>query len=625
MKRTIQAFVAVTIAALGKTSVGQSYTTDPAFLAKPIVDGSRVILEPRGLSLVDPIGLRDVVVPTIKIQNQQSMGYDIVFTFRNDSSHDRPLGRILTGVLTLGERITYLEDIKNTTLKDTTWDRFIGTGYRYPGSCYSPVCMLMNDEYAVGVSLLYPVLEYKHDVLVRIMKAGGAFKGPQESRGWIVAFDFQNTTTDDQFTTLAHKGMLKPGEERSYTLVIRAIRRGNTATSANGPQGWLKTLKPYGDYFRSLYGGVRYTRHPEPVHGRELANIDAINLHNTRGMLGGLKRPDRVGFAGVVQEIIEPNGYEREMLWACSGVNSIHRQLNFPSRFTLGWMDIEKMQNATDSVAFPRIPRAGKQLGLWWGRAAEHTDRWDASTSTPLDPNNPDHFATVVQQLDLARDAGATYIGLDNFIHSKMPVWEQIPYLQRLQQMYPEMTFVTEPMSIDVVHAYAPTFTRGFRAPSDAVSRSDFHRISSPHYLADYLLPGHEIWAYFRYPEISRVEHKRITPERIQWDAEQIASFGYIPVMLNANPIPNASRAVAKETWLTTVPADLRWPNEDAGDTGSPDVEPPPDEQKTGSGDTNDGSAPKDEPDPPEQTDVVFNITLPTGKRVQIRVPSWEK
>jgi len=301
----------------------------------------------------------------------------------------------------------------------------------------------MNEDYAVSVSLLYPIMEYKHDALVRIIKSGGTFKGPSETRGWIVAFDFQNLPSSDRYTKLAYEAMLRPGEEHKYILAVRAMRREQKATNPNDTQEWMETLRPYRDYFQSMYGGVQYTRHPKPVHGRELANISAIGYQNPRGLLGGVNRPDRVGFAGIAQDIAKPNGYSREMLWAPSGVNKQHQNLNFPSQFTLGWLDIEKMRTATDSVGLPRIKQSGKELGLWWGRSAEFTERWDAAASVPLNPNNPVHMATVYRQLDLARDAGATSIGLDDFVHHKMPIWEQVPYLKLLQRRYPQMTFVT--------------------------------------------------------------------------------------------------------------------------------------------------------------------------------------
>jgi len=176
-------------------------------------------------------------------------------------------------------------------------------------------------------------------------------------------------------------------------------------------------------------------------------------------------------------------------------------------------------------------------------------------------------------------------------------------------------------MNVDIVHAVAPTFTRGFRAPKDGTNEKDFHSIRSPHYLADLLLPGHEIWAYFRYSEISRVDNKRITSDRIQRDAERLAGFGYVTAMVNSIHLPDENLAIAKETWLTTVPQDLQLPKDDSGESDEPNAEQPPDEKETNSGFGDDPPENKEDPGMKDKPGVVLNVALPSGKRLRIRIP----
>ncbi|HED53491.1 MAG TPA: hypothetical protein ENJ00_04745 [Phycisphaerales bacterium] len=541
-------------------SAAQSTTTDPARLAPALRSRDVSILEHRRLDMFNPLGDPNAIEPTITITPVGQLGYDATFDFTNTTNTPKPLGRLCIGVFTLGQNITYTKPSRGCTLVDTTWNRYIGQAWPYPGSAYSPMISLMNDDFAVGVSLIYPVLEYKHDVLVRLVKGGGVFKGPKATRGWIVYFDLNNGPHANRFTTLAHPAMLEPGRHRRYTVAVRAIKRNPARPrSITGEQDWLETLLPYRDYFQSKYGPVQYQRNPRPVLARELSNASAQSSRNPRGLLGGKsKRPDLVGFTPIAQELARPTGYPRLMLWAPSGLFDKGSKFNYPSRFTLGWNDLPRLRTAVSSRGLPLIPRSGTQLGLWWGRSSEYASKWNDTHVVPLDITNAEHMQSVVEQLTLASKAGATMIGLDNFVHHLLPVWDQVAYLRALHILYPSLTFITEPISCDVVHVVAPTFVRDFRAPKDGTRESDFHQLRGPHYFADFLLPGHEIWGYFRYPEIKRVRPTRITPARVQRDADRIASFGFVPVMATRFPLGDPASATAAETWRTTVPASLR-------------------------------------------------------------------
>lgn len=608
---------------LGLRVGAQTYTTDPTLLSRPMADDDIPIIEPRGLSLYDTIYLADALVPTITIEPRGNLAYDARFEFKNTSAEARPIGRLNMGILALGERVRVYDHNTLSEMRDYHYDSFIGTGWRYPDQAYSPAMVVMNETHVIGVSLLYPILEYKHDALVRLAKMGGIYRGPPESRGWMVSFDLSNAPGNSAYTQLPYEALVQPGESRSYTVAVRAMKRPSVEAPPLGRQEWLSVLEPYRDYFRALYGAVGYERRTAPVHGRELANVGRQHLQNVRGLAGGDIRPDRVGFAPIADEIARQNlGYDNVMLWAPSGVFMTNKHLNYPSRFTAGWLDLPKLRTATDSIGLPRIPQSGKELGLWWGRAAEYMDRWEDNASDPLDPDNPVHMQYVHLQMDLATQAGATMIGLDAFTHDQMPVWKQIPYLAHLRQRYPGVSFITEQMSSDVVHVVAPTFNRDFQANDTMHREEDFHRMNRPHYLADYVVPGHETWAYWRYSEIKNFTDATLDSARLQRDAEYIARNGFVPAIVSELRLNDASSANADATWLTTVPggSDPNAPgngDDDDDTSGNRDDGGSGEDQNAPNrgGDSGDNTT---DPDGKSDQPRVYYITLPSGKRIKI-------
>ncbi len=608
---------------LGLAAGAQPYTTDPSRLPLPIVDGDVPILEPRGMALYDPMDLDHPLEPEITIENVTDLGYDVRYVFKNTSGSPRPIGRLDIGILALGERIRMYDHGNISTWRDFEHGTFSGVGWPYPGNAYSPVMVVMNQTHAVGISLMYPVMEYKHDALIRLSRVGGIFRGPPEKLGWMVTFDLSDAPGVTQYTRLSYQAVVQPGETRAYTVAIRAMARPDLSGSVTSPQEWLTLLDPYRAYFQSRYGSVQYDRRTKPVLAREVANNGAIEATNRRGLGGGVNRPDRVGFAPMANAIVRENlGYDSVMLWAPSGMFYNNQELNYPSRFTAGWLDLPKLRTATDSIGLPSIPRSGKELGLWWGHSARHMDRWDDNESEPLDPSNPVHMELVHTQLDLAEQAGATLIGLDAFTHAHMPVWAQVPYLQHLKQRYPEMSFITEQVSSDLVHVVTPTFNRAFQAEAGMSDEEDFHRLDRPAYLADYLLPGHEIWGYFRYSDIVRRSSSVIDASRLQRDAERIARNGYVPVISSSLPLISPSLTFADATWLTTVPGHSG--NQDSTGDGGGGSEDGQDTNGTGDSDATipppDGKAeePRSKPDNPTPPRVYY-ITLPDGRRLKIR------
>lgn len=603
--------------------VSQPFTTDPAMLAPPMYDGDIPIIEPRGMSLHDPLWRGNAVVPVITTVRHDPMSYDLTFTFTNSLATARPLGRISVGTLALGRNITVYEHEQESRFADVNHDTTHGFGWTYPGAAYSPVMVVMNETHIVGVSLQYPIMDYKHGTLVRLARLGGVFKGPPESYGWMVAFDLNNAPSTNYHTELRHEAMLEPGETRAYTISVRAIKRPAALPGPMERQDWLGVLEPYKDYFRSQYGSVQYERRTKPIFGAEISNIHAVGPSNPRGFYGNEIRPDRVGFAPFASRFANQNyGYDNVLVWGPSGMFDENRELNYPSLFTAGWLDSIKLRSATDSNAFPIIPQRGKELGFWWGRAATYMDRWNDDEGEPLDPDNPRHMQQVHVQMDLATDAGATMIGLDAFTHQHMPVWKQKPYIEHLRRRYPGVTYTTEQLSSDVMHVVTPSSNRGYGVSDRHTGEMRYHRLDRPLYLADYIVPGHETWAYWRYAEILNDDLTQVVDsERVQRDLERLARLGYLPVTHGVKiRIIDADALAPDETWLLTSPASDGDSSDDSTPDGPGDDNGGGDDKddsgdRGGDGDSGDDS---DDFEPPSRPERVYYITLPNGRRLKI-------
>ncbi|RNC80703.1 MAG: hypothetical protein ED559_02535 [Phycisphaera sp.] len=616
--------IAVLVLVLAASAAAsQPYTTDPAMLAPPMYDGDIPLIEPRGMSLHDPLERGNAVVPVITRVRHDSMSYDLTFTFTNSLGTPRPLGRISVGTLALGRNITVYDHQQESRFADMNHDTALGYRWTYPGTAYSPVMVLMNQTHIVGVSLQYPVMDYKHGTLVRLGRLGGVFKGPPEAYGWMVAFDLNNAPATNQHTEIRHEALLQPGESKSYTISVRAIKRPSIMPDAMARQDWLSVLEPYKEYFSGLYGSVQYERRTKPIFGAEIANGHAIGPSNLRGFYGNELRPDRVGFAPIASRYANQDyGYDNVLFWAPSGLFDQYRGLNYPSLFTAGWLDSTKLRSATDSNAFPIIPQRGKELGFWWGRSARYMDRWNDNESEPLDPDNPRHMQQVHLQMDLATDAGATMIGLDAFTHQNMPVWKQKPYIEHLRNRYPGVTYTTEQLSSDVMHVVMPSSNRGYGVSDRSTGEMRYHRLERPLYLADYIVPGHETWAFWRYAEILDDDPAQvIDSERVQRDLERLARLGYLPVTHGvAIKILDADALAPDETWRFTSPSS----DGDSGDDST--VDEPGDgngggDDKGNSGDRGGGDDSGDDSDefePPSRPERVYYITLPNGRRLKI-------
>src|SRR5438128_500822 len=97
---------------------------------------------------------------------------------------------------------------------------------------------------------------------------------------------------------------------------IRCTPRGQRTCPglSRTPQEWQTTLLPYRDYFRSKYGGVKYTRDRTPIAAVALADNAWLRQSNPFGF--GDTRPDLNGWGPTTAYLVHEDGtWPTLMLW----------------------------------------------------------------------------------------------------------------------------------------------------------------------------------------------------------------------------------------------------------------------------------------------------------------------
>jgi hypothetical protein len=463
---------------------------------------SRTLISPNGFSLVSDTTART----NISVTNQPG-GFDLVVTYTNVGSTPAPLGQINIGGIRFGQAIQYYDfshDCKIRTFDHGGQTRSF-TQKEYPYDSYSPATVISEGEYTIGMSLNYPLAEYNHRIDMMVQSP---VRTPSDNgRNWMVSFRLW--------------GEIPAGQTRTYTIPVRV---------AKGNQHWLETLKPYREYFNSLYGSVQYTRDPHPVRGFHISYLEFLSSSSQRGFYNSNMDPSVHGYgpwANYIRTNAIANGFERVMIWAPTGIYYTNRDDNYPCLFMTGADNIPIMRNSQN--LFRSIADAGLEMGFWWGFAQfVSPGGWD-SGHTMIDVDNPAHLALAWREMDRAVSLGATSIGLDAFL--LMQPAPALRYLRMLRERYPQVKFTSEVSLADVYHVYAPTFLFG-------------NQVQTPHYLADFLLPGQETWVICGYdePQAGETFNQALTREMGRY-----ADMGYVP-LVNSN-IPMTPDLLAAEGW----------------------------------------------------------------------------
>lgn len=489
----------------------------------------------------------DPQVQRVVEMHPQPSGYDMVVTFKNPTDQARAGGRFFAGMFTLGPNVTYYDFRYNSNPVDAAFSTYVGQAFNYPDSSYSPVWVMKNAEYAVGVSVLYPILEYGHDCRVGMMNPSGSNSG-EGGPGWGIECRTANYGNEDGWSTIPHPAVIPPKSERTYVLSVRVTKN---------PDEWVRTLTPYRDFFRARYGGVTYKRDTRPVKPEIVAESSYLAPDNQLGFAWiASRRPDKFGWQPWVSALKGESAYTSLMLWAPSGLYYNNRANNFPFQMTSHWLTNNNMAEALDPVkGLKSVADSGKIVGLWWGRSVQYASEWDPAAMEPFDPDNPAHRAAALHEMDLATEAGVTLVGLDTFNPGYVSISKLYPWLRDLRRTYPKVRFVVEPNACDLLHTLAASYIAGWTDDTPPTKYEDLYRIKNPHYLADFLLPGHETWAGFRYNGHKKYFGMTVDQALLEKDSQHFAEMGYVPAIFEGLNNPPGSVAAS---WATTVPADLR-------------------------------------------------------------------
>lgn len=478
----------------------------------------------------------------------QPSGYDMVVTFTNPTSEPLPAGALYAGMFTLGPSVTYFDFRYGSQPVPANFSTFVGQHYNYPDSQYAPVWVFMNGEYAIGVSLLYSMMDYRHDARMGLMNPSGSNDG-EGGKGWGVAARISNRTTDPANQRLPFECLIPPGERRSYVLAVRV---------SDNPSEWPRTLLPYRTLFRSQFGGVTYRREGLSLQPVVVAEGSYLEPANPLGFTWiASRRPDIFGWRPWADALKQSARHQIQMLWAPSGLYYERAEENFPFQMTTHWLSTPKLATAVDPVnGLKAAADAGVRLGLWWGRSVELADKWEPDHITYFNPHDPSHRQAAFDEMDLAVQAGVTWVGLDTFSPGRVQVADLYDWLIDMRTRYPGVRFIVEPNACDLLHSIAGSFISGWKDDKHPGTIEGLYRVTAPHTLADFLLPGHETFLAFRYNGYRQYFNINPTPEIIAQDMQRFAQMGYTPAIFeDKNDLPPVTVA---RTWETSVPHDLR-------------------------------------------------------------------
>jgi len=446
-------------------------------------------------------------------------GFDIRLTYTNTTNAAQPLGGIQIADIRLAERVEVLDARHGTdrwTVLDRSRDGLRTVTGGWPAELYSPVAVIRDANLIVGASVQYAALEYRHGVNITVGPRPG-----EAGQTWAIWFDFP--------------GQISPGQSRVYTLSVRLASRS---------ESWLRTLVPYRDFFKATYGGVKYSRDPRPITAAGVAFEQDTSPGNPRGFAYPNLRPDINGWRPWAKEITARRtlGYQRTMVWAASGVYAANKHRNYPANSLSPMDDIPVMRNSKAELANAASP--SMQIGYWLGSATRYETGWDsAEPSKPITLGNEEEEAQFFRELNFAASLNAKVVGLGG-LTSDDPYFLHT-WVTKIKQKQPKLKLVAEGSVADILHTMVGSFMFEWDVAED----------EKP-VLADFLLPGHEMWVSVWGQSMGKELGRRPTIAEFVRCYERYAASGYIPVDVNAVAIP--ATLMAAKGWDSSIPTELR-------------------------------------------------------------------
>lgn len=445
-------------------------------------------------------------------------GFDLVFTMTNNGRRAKKLGSVVLDGFRLGQAVK-VRDFRAAGMDialDDPAARPIRDGLSYPSEWYSPVMVLQSEIYTLGVSIQYPILDYKHEVRL---------SADPTSDGQRIEIELNDKDGPVGYNRDAE---IEQHEIRRYVVSVRVLPASE--------EEWVSVLAPYREYFQDLYGDADYDRDPRPVHAVVMASPEVQGPENRGGFLFEDLRPDVHGFGPWTDELDARAdlGWERFMLWRVTGLPSNSRGQNSGCGTFEFASPLEQDGPMRDAfVELPRFDSPGKNLGMWWGDPMR-TD--NARRADDFDISNPNDIAEAIREAQVAAQAGAETVGLERF--NTMPAWDAYGWVNELRAAAPGVEYITQPACGDLIHTVAGAFMIAQPGEDDAPTAA----LDTRFYLADYLIPGHETWGLIRVDRLTSPDDDGIRDEIFR-----LAENGYVPVVVP--PVDVDRRIVAEETW----------------------------------------------------------------------------
>lgn len=458
-------------------------------------------------------------------------GVDITYTVHNPTGQNQtPPDLRVEGIMQRTSGDFYLLDIRDTgylrNIKKpdgSISNIFLGSAGRentenwgvltYPDFYYSPVVVAHDNDFAVGTALLYPYLQYKHEIVPQMTK---------------VTSGLQAGTWRHEYKEFAPStyARLAPSETRTYKITLRFSQ----------PRTWLFTLEGYKKYFKQIYGNVDHVRPIDrrPIYGMDPTSELVFNASTnprsfrTDGIYATINTTGWTPFMYFFLQDVITHGFERTMIWGPSGLYSYAVECsapNFPStnegqecNQPTAFMDLPTPILNTVS-ALSQFDQSNVELGFWWGHSSHVPvpQTWDPASVVEANYSNSTHTAFLDNQLTLAHQRGTDLIGLDAFSGY---TFDRYTWIDRMKQVSEnDIQFGHEGSGSDILHrkianvVYNPMQYGSWWTQFDKTVRM------GPDALSHYINEGAEIWFIEDRPPLCGEDV-----------IEEIASWGYTPL-----------------------------------------------------------------------------------------------
>lgn len=442
-------------------------------------------------------------------------GYDVTITYSNDGPSGQSdgdprqrLGSVYIDGLLVGSKFAYIYNLHDSSSReiDTNFSLFFGTGFSYPFDKFSPTINLVGSTYAIGVSVKYDQIA-THKSLIEIT---GAWNNCVSNR-WKWGAESQS---DD--LSIANADCLASGQTYQATFSVRFTR---------DPRKWVYTLEPYKTYFAQNFGSVKFMKDPRPIKPfvpAIVGNGQPFGYHNYEDTAN--QSPAIHGWAWWANKIRYNHnslGYERQLMWATSGLYANLNAYNYPFFMISPLMDEDSefphsfVGPHSDSCynyvgsCIPGTFTINPQLlqdtfymirdiiqevpvfGFYQGYGSIVHKRWNpdykdiSKASTYLYQGDPKAMDMALDEWSLINHyAKANFLGIDAYSVGLDSQNHLSKFLTFLDTQFESTRLLTEISPDDI----ACTHSSGYIMSGNGVATLP----TGPNYIADYILPGNE-------------------------------------------------------------------------------------------------------------------------------------